>query len=90
MEKEVVKKKNYVKIDWIVYYFSKFHNGTIIKRIAVPDALKNEVLVWCHDRFTSGHLGISKTLERIKQRFYWKNYKIHWHYSIAQIKGTSK
>lgn len=84
------KKKLRRKIMLRLIEFSKFHNGTIIKRIAVPDALKNEILVWCHDRFTSGHLGISKTLERIKQRFYWKNYKIHWHYSIAQIKGTSK
>ena len=72
---EEVKKKNYVNIDGIVYYVSKLHNGTILKRIVVPDALKNEVLVWCHDHITSGHLGITKTLERIKQRFYWKNYK---------------
>lgn len=35
--------------------------------------MKNQVLKMYHDLPFSGHLGVEKTNERIKQRFYWKN-----------------
>jgi transposase InsO family protein len=39
--------------------------------LVVPKSLVQEVLTGCHDCPTSGHLGISKTLARVKQTFMW-------------------
>lgn len=33
---------------------------------------KQRVLQSCHSHPTSGHFGISKTWQRISERFYWK------------------
>ena len=30
-----------------------------------------ELLHWCHDHFTSDHLGLSKTYERLKSIYFW-------------------
>ncbi len=40
-------------------------------QLIVPKTLRNHVLKRLHDSVTSGHFGVRKTLERIKQRFYW-------------------
>lgn len=42
-------------------------------RLYVPndEALKARILHECHDSKISGHLGTEKTIERVKQRFYW-------------------
>ena len=37
----------------------------------VPLGLRREVLKYCHDVRASGHLGVKKTLGRVRQRFYW-------------------
>ena len=39
--------------------------------LVVPSPLKEEMLVHCHDAPTGGHLGVSKTLERLRQRCFW-------------------
>jgi hypothetical protein len=41
-------------------------------RIVVPEKMRREVLEWAHGDIMSGHLGIEKTLDRLKNRFYWK------------------
>ena len=43
--------------------------------LVVPEVLKKKVLEACHDSVTGGHLGVSKTKERIKQRFMWPGLK---------------
>ena len=42
-------------------------------RIAVPNdkALKLKLLHECHDCPSAGHLGVTKTLQRVAQRFWW-------------------
>ncbi len=70
-----LEKKKYVRIDGLVYYISTNHHGVTIKRLVVPDSLKNEMLVWSHDHPTAAHLGFAKTLERIKTKYYWNNYR---------------
>ena len=42
-------------------------------QLVIPDALKNEVLVWAHDDVTAGHLGTQKTYGKIRNRYYWRN-----------------
>ena len=41
--------------------------------LVVPRGLQSEVLQFCHDSRSSGHLGQRKTLERVKQSFIWYN-----------------
>uniref|UniRef100_A0A3B3RAY2 Gypsy retrotransposon integrase-like protein 1 n=1 Tax=Paramormyrops kingsleyae TaxID=1676925 RepID=A0A3B3RAY2_9TELE len=42
-------------------------------RLYVPESLKNTVLQYYHDHPTAGHLGMTKTLARLKHRFFWPN-----------------
>lgn len=39
--------------------------------VIVPLSERREILEQCHDARTSGHLGVSKTLERVRNRFFW-------------------
>ena len=39
--------------------------------LIVPDKLKSKVLYYCHNAKESGHLGQTKTLDRLKGKFYW-------------------
>ena len=47
--------------------------GHLHVQVVIPDTLKSVVLQQLHNQ--SGHLGIYKTLEKIKERFYWPGYK---------------
>ena len=40
-------------------------------QLIVPKNLRDEVLKQVHGTETSGHFGVNKTLQRLKQRFYW-------------------
>jgi hypothetical protein len=42
-------------------------------RLGIPAdlPLQERILKECHDAPTGGHLGIEKTLEQVKRRFYW-------------------
>ena len=44
---------------------------TFTWQLVVPESLKTEILRELHDSKTAGHLGVTKTLGRVKQRFYW-------------------
>lgn len=37
----------------------------------VPREMREKVLKECHDAPTAGHFGVSKTLDRVKQLYYW-------------------
>ena len=40
-------------------------------QIVVPANLKNEILLKMHDDILSGHLGVEKTFEKIRNIFWW-------------------
>ncbi|CAC5368129.1 unnamed protein product [Mytilus coruscus] len=42
----------------------------------VPLKQRRKVLHFCHDTETSGHLGVRKTLSKIRQHFYWPDMQI--------------
>lgn len=47
------------------------NNKKVYHQVIVPLSERREILEQCHDARTSGHLGVSKTLERVRNRFYW-------------------
>ena len=49
------------------------------RQIIVPESLRKEVLADLHGGALGGHLGIDKTLARLKERFYWPG-----HYTDVQ------
>ena len=44
---------------------------TTVPQLILPRILRKEVFTQLHNTPTSGHLGISKTLEHLRSRFYW-------------------
>jgi transposase InsO family protein/predicted aspartyl protease len=51
-------------------------DGTEEKRqLLVPSSRRAEVLQQLHDGSAGGHLGVHKTLEKVRSRFYWNNLK---------------
>ena len=42
-----------------------------VKQLILPKSLRTEVLQQLHDTQTAGHLGVAKTLNRVRERFYW-------------------
>ena len=61
----------------------KWYNDTDTYQalIIVPDKLRSAVLTQLHNVPTAAHLGVKKTYEKVKQRFYWLNmrkYEEQW------------
>ena len=46
----------------------------IVKQLVLPRSLQLQVLHDLHSTPTAGHLGVAKTLGRIRERFYWMQY----------------
>ena len=53
----------------------KFHQvgGLVHTQTVVPSVLQEAVLAQLHN--SSGHFGIRKTIEKVKERFYWPGYE---------------
>ena len=52
------------------------NDGKSALQLLVPGSKKNDVLRYHHGIPFVGHLGIEKTLEKIKNKFYWPNMKL--------------
>ena len=50
--------------------FGTANNEVVLQQI-VPPIKTHEILSACHSSPTAGHLGVAKTSEKTKQRFYW-------------------
>ena len=50
--------------------FETADNQVVLQQV-VPPSKTQEILSACHSSPTAGHLGVAKTSEKIKQRFYW-------------------
>ena len=47
-------------------------DGAITRlQMVLPKALREEVLIQLHNHPTGGHFGVKKTLEKVKEKFYW-------------------
>ena len=45
--------------------------GCIFDRLCVPPCLIEQILLSCHDDITAGHLGTTRTVSKIRQRYFW-------------------
>ena len=45
--------------------------GTLTLQLVIPESMKEAVLTDLLEGVLCGHLGEDKTLEKVKQRFYW-------------------
>ena len=70
------KKANYYirKYDKLLFHIDTV-NGQSVHRLVVPKGRRKEILHKAHDSVWGGHLGSKKTLQRIKQSFYWPEMK---------------
>lgn len=58
----------------VVYKVFQKQNGCgQFRQLVVPRSLKEEVMRQMHDTVMAGHLGVKKTKEKLKQRYYWFN-----------------
>jgi hypothetical protein len=62
--------RNFLLINDVLYHRVVFR-GRASQQLCVPPELVNQVLLACHDDITAGHLGVSKTLFKVNQRFFW-------------------
>lgn len=60
----------------LLYQFVGFPDRKLC--LLVPSSLQDEVVRYCHDIKTAGHLGEKKTLEKAKQSFLWYNMRKDW------------
>uniref|UniRef100_A0A6G5A9I5 RNA-directed DNA polymerase n=1 Tax=Rhipicephalus microplus TaxID=6941 RepID=A0A6G5A9I5_RHIMP len=54
-----------------VLYKRNFSSTGSAYLLVIPAALRSEVLEACHNEVTSGHLGYTRTLARVRQRYFW-------------------
>ena len=59
--------------DGLLYRSLKTKNTHPDPAIVVPKALETEILKGTHDSPFTGHLGVTRTLDRIRKRFFWPN-----------------
>lgn len=46
-------------------------HGMAFYRLCVPRSLVKQVLLACHDDVTAGHLGVTRTVDKIRKRYFW-------------------
>lgn len=49
----------------------KLENGRVFNQLVVPEIYRQKVLKMSHDSIMSGHLRVKKTLDRLRDSFYW-------------------
>lgn len=54
-----------------ILYKKNFEPGGRPWLLVAPEDLRGEIIEACHDDPSSGHLGYSRTLARIRERYYW-------------------
>jgi hypothetical protein len=58
-------------------------------QLVVPNELRSEVLKELHGTQATGHFGVNKTIQRVKQRFYWPQCQTDVKEFIKQCDGCS-
>ena len=59
----------------------------IIQQLAVPTSLKNDILLSYHDSIATGcHMGVQKTYEGVRQKYFWPGMYQHIYDYITSCK----
>ena len=59
----------------------KLPNGEEVNQLVVPPALRRRIFDYLHSSRLGGHMGINKTIAKLRMRFYWSGYRddvIRW------------
>ena len=59
-------------VQGVLYRQVELKSGAPIQQMIVPKGLQKDVLEFCHDSLTGGHLGIMKTQKKLEERFFWE------------------
>ena len=70
LRKQMKLQRQYCLRDDVLYRRS-IKKGQEQFRLCVPHTLVKPILIACHDDLISGHLGVSKTVDKITRRYYW-------------------
>ena len=84
---------NIVKIGHVLYQKIVSENQKETSdtyQLLVPKVLRKEVLRNCHDSVCAGHLGVNKTVEKLRTKFYWYRYKEDVRLHIARCDVCKK
>ena len=76
--------------DLLVRRVEDTDNDTVTYQALVPRKARRSVLNYCHDLKTSGHLGVSKTVSRVRQKFYWPGLQADVRSYVAGCETCSK
>ena len=69
--------------------FETADNEVVLQQI-VPPSITQGILSACHSSPTAGHLGVAKTSEKIKQRFYWPGLQEDTNLFVSQCPECQK
>ncbi len=64
--------------------------NSVVYQAIVPRKTRRIILNSCHDLKTSGHLGVSKTISKVKQKFYWPGVQTDVRSYVAGCETCSK
>ena len=80
---QIFMKSSEVKTYLSLWELLAIHDGVLYRKwesedgkhykwlLVVPSGIRDEVLKQLHDSITAGHLGVKKTISRVKDRFFW-------------------
>ncbi len=79
---------------WTPSYASTQDDWSIVTQVVVPNKFRNEILSLAHASPLAGHLGVTKTYDRILRQFFWpglkRDVKLHCRTChTCQISGKS-
>ncbi|CAG2254318.1 unnamed protein product [Mytilus edulis] len=61
-------------VDDVLYRkWFRLETDEISRLVMAPKELRQKILTLAHDDVSGGHLGITKTVQKVRQRFYWVN-----------------
>lgn len=78
------------KDDILYRKWDDFELKTTKLQAIIPRSSRRTVLEYCHDNRTSGHLGVRKTLSKIRQSYYWPGLQRDTRLYIAGCEQCSK
>ena len=72
---------------WLQWKVLEVRNGILYRKhvppempsavyqLVAPKILRSKIMQYLHNNRTGGHMGVNKTVNLVRQRFYWSNYR---------------